>query len=790
MKRFLIFVAAFALIVGFAVVVTTVLLSTTDAVAYAQGTEIVVDDLDSGFYRNPGGAWYAASCGYNGHIYYTYSTNNPSLSDTWGKWTPNLPSSGAYQVFVHIPCCSAGAYTAKYQVYHSEGSTVVTINQQNSCDEWVLLGTFNFGAGTSGYVKLTDLTDDIVSRPVGFDAMKWTGTAGGQVEGFLADTLQGCGGWGLLDCDYNLIIHTEWIPEFQNIPYCGEVGRDLVYAWVRVEGEEVVLPNGCRVIVPDVITVVNPDSPCTCGETTPTPIPTSTRTPTRTPTSTPTRTPTPTSTPIPCPIGVSPYNDLDARRLEPGDVLMVNASWKLRIAVGWFGGYWGHTAIYAGDGYIVESYGDGILNPEPGVTLQCIDKSPFHFWKAKDWTVLRANTTQAKKNQAVQYTRDQSEDQDPYNWNVLDKWPEDRFFCTQLVWRSYYEGSPRIDIDSDWYWLLCLLHPPPSIYCLLAPSVPPGDIYHDKDLTEVFAKRCPAGDCKRTVLFLGSSANLYITDPQGRHTGVDPATGQIVEEIPNVLYYSGPDEEIEYVVIQDLEGTWDLQVIGTETGTYTLATEVVDQENPATDYVAGTTGPGQITEYQITYPATPGDPVDLIQYSRIYLQADWNLLSLPLILADTSIEAVLSSISGDYDLVYAYDGCDTADPWKRYDVNAPPYANDLTNLDGKTGIWIRITDTPTLIVSGQVPTGTDIQLCEGWNLVGYPSTQAKPITDALSSIEGKYTLVYAYDASDTTDPWKKYDVSAPPYANDLTEMQPGLAYWIKVSDDCVLTVSN
>ena len=175
---------------------------------------------------------------------------------------------------------------------------------------------------------------------------------------------------------------------------------------------------------------------------------------------------------------------------------------------------------------------------------------------------------------------------------------------------------------------------------------------------------------------------------------------------------------------------------------------------------------------------------------QLSLQPDWNLLSLPLVPTDTSIGTVLSSISGNYDLVYAYDGCDIADPWKRYDVNAPPYANDLTNLDEKMGIWIRVTDTPTLTVLGQVPTTIDIHLCEGWNLVGYPSTRAKPIEDVLSSIEGKYTLVYAYDASDTADPWKKYDVSAPPYANDLTEIRSGLGYWIKVSEDCVLTVSN
>jgi hypothetical protein len=173
---------------------------------------------------------------------------------------------------------------------------------------------------------------------------------------------------------------------------------------------------------------------------------------------------------------------------------------------------------------------------------------------------------------------------------------------------------------------------------------------------------------------------------------------------------------------------------------------------------------------------------------KIY--AGWNLISLPLGPADTAIETVLSSTSGNYDLVYAYDGCDPTDPWKKYDVSAPPYANDLTHLSDKMGFWIRVANTDTLSISREAPTQTDILFCEGWNLVGYPSTKSKSVTEALSSIDGKYTLVYAYDASDLADPWKKYDVSAPPYANDLTEMHPGLGYWIQASEDCVLTVSN
>jgi hypothetical protein len=44
-----------------------------------------------------------------------------------------------------------------------------------------------------------------------------------------------------------------------------------------------------------------------------------------------------------------------------------------------------------------------------------------------------------------------------------------------------------------------------------------------------------------------------------------------------------------------------------------------------------------------------------------------------------------------------------------------------------------------------------------------------------------YSLVYAYHANDTADPWKLFDRSAPAFASDLTSLDPGWGYWVKVS---------
>ena len=83
----------------------------------------------------------------------------------------------------------------------------------------------------------------------------------------------------------------------------------------------------------------------------------------------------------------------------------------------------------------------------------------------------------------------------------------------------------------------------------------------------------------------------------------------------------------------------------------------------------------------------------------------------------------------------------------------------------------------------------NIVLGTGWNLVSVPlSPHSTVITHVLSSIAGKYDLVYAYDAWDAGDPWKKYNTAAPSFLNDLTELGPRWGYWIRVSEDCMWRV--
>jgi len=168
------------------------------------------------------------------------------------------------------------------------------------------------------------------------------------------------------------------------------------------------------------------------------------------------------------------------------------------------------------------------------------------------------------------------------------------------------------------------------------------------------------------------------------------------------------------------------------------------------------------------------------------LHTGWNIISLPLMSDDTSITSILSPINGNYSIIWAYNASDTADHWKKYDP-ATPFGNDLTTMESGNGYWIMMTSDDIFNISGTMPELTDIELWSGWNLIGYNSLNPQTITDALSSINGNYSIIWAYNASDSTYHWEKYNPNTP-FGNDLENMEPGKGYWIMMTTDDILKI--
>ena len=151
-----------------------------------------------------------------------------------------------------------------------------------------------------------------------------------------------------------------------------------------------------------------------------------------------------------------------------------------------------------------------------------------------------------------------------------------------------------------------------------------------------------------------------------------------------------------------------------------------------------------------------------------------NLVSIPLIQSNESIETVLQTVK--YDRAWYYDS--SSQEWKWYMKNKG-YRRGLWSANHTMGIWVNVTEDSNLTVAGVVPAQTTIHLHEGWNLVSFPSVNT-------SFIVGDFKASLPVERVEGFDP-------APPYflrvLLDSDVLPAGRAYWVKVQADVVWTVS-
>ena len=172
----------------------------------------------------------------------------------------------------------------------------------------------------------------------------------------------------------------------------------------------------------------------------------------------------------------------------------------------------------------------------------------------------------------------------------------------------------------------------------------------------------------------------------------------------------------------------------------------------------------------------------------VSLVGGWNLISLPVMPFDTSIESVLASLTFPYDLVsvWYYDRCE--DEWLVYG-NGNTTFKTLTTMEAGKAYWVRMRypeeqhSDPS--VSGSYPhalwvfgTKTPMppglpsayDVCKGWNMVGFRSTEEIAPEDYLGDFSpSEYGAIYGWD----------------PYLQDWVtnpdKLVPGRGYWIPFS---------
>ena len=148
-----------------------------------------------------------------------------------------------------------------------------------------------------------------------------------------------------------------------------------------------------------------------------------------------------------------------------------------------------------------------------------------------------------------------------------------------------------------------------------------------------------------------------------------------------------------------------------------------------------------------------------------------NLVSIPLIQSNESIERVLQTV--EFDRAWSYDS--SSKVWKSY-MKFKPYGGELKRINRTMGLWVNVTENCNLTVAGAVPEHTSIHLTAGWNIVGFPSF------DSFFTVSELFATVGAVRA-------EGFDLPSSPFhlrtLNDWEVLQPGHAYWVKVETDSI-----
>ncbi len=104
-------------------------------------------------------------------------------------YTPDVPETGEYAVYVSYLQNDENVTDAHYTVYHSGGKTSFLVNQTMGGGTWIYLGTFRFEKGTnqeSGMIELTNQSNE-TGKWISADAVKLGGGMGNIVRGRAGD---------------------------------------------------------------------------------------------------------------------------------------------------------------------------------------------------------------------------------------------------------------------------------------------------------------------------------------------------------------------------------------------------------------------------------------------------------------------------------------------------------------------------------------------------------------------------------------------------------------------------
>jgi hypothetical protein len=153
-----------------------------------------------------------------------------------------------------------------------------------------------------------------------------------------------------------------------------------------------------------------------------------------------------------------------------------------------------------------------------------------------------------------------------------------------------------------------------------------------------------------------------------------------------------------------------------------------------------------------------------------------NLVSIPLVQSNESIERVLQTVS--FDNAWSY--YSLSREWKSF-AKAKPHSKGLGHVNHRMALWVDVTSDSNLTIAGGVPTRTLIELRQGWNLVGFPSFADDYLVGDLRAVSAAERV-------------EGFDALAPPYylkvLGDGDRLQSGFGYWVLAGSATTWMVEN
>ena len=152
--------------------------------------------------------------------------------------------------------------------------------------------------------------------------------------------------------------------------------------------------------------------------------------------------------------------------------------------------------------------------------------------------------------------------------------------------------------------------------------------------------------------------------------------------------------------------------------------------------------------------------------SKIYLKKGWNLINF-------SLENInLKKVIQNKNII------EIKNQNKSYNKDVPLEFNTLNNLNVYSGYWLKSEKDCIVDFNGScIKKKVNIQLKEGWNLIGYPYNIKYNVNDLLNS-----------NILEIKDTYSSYNMLLPPSFNNLTELKENCAYWINSKTNFVLSL--